>query len=166
MKKSNDAYLCRRNMTLSAKERRSIYMKEYNSRPEVKEKKKKNQQEYRHSGRYDWRKYYYKHKKTNPENYLLKQAKLRAKERGLDFDLNLIDIVIPELCPIMKKKLEYIIGTYNDYSPSIDRIDSTKGYVKDNIWVISTIANRMKWNANKEQIIMFANGILEHVDKL
>lgn len=60
----------------------------------------------------------------------------------------------------MGEKLQYIPGGYSDYSPSIDRIDSTKGYTKDNIQIISSIANRMKWNATKEQLITFAKGIL------
>ncbi len=141
-------------------------MKEYNSRPGVKEHKLEIQRKWRKTSNYDWRKYYYKNKKEHPEKYLLKQAKERAKNRGFDFDLVLEDIVIPSVCPIMGIPLKYIIGEYSDYSPSIDRIDSTKGYTKDNIWVISSIANRMKWDADKEQLILFARGVLANVDKL
>lgn len=103
---------------------------------------------------------YIKQKLSKPEAWLLKQAKRRSVEKSLEFNLVLEDIVIPELCPIMGTKLQYIPGGYSDYSPSIDRIDSSKGYTKDNIQVISSIANRMKWNATKEQLITFAKGIL------
>ncbi len=41
-----------------------------------------------------------------------------------------------------------------------DRIDSANGYTKDNIQVISSIANRMKWNATKEQLLTFCKGVL------
>lgn len=37
---------------------------------------------------------------------------------------------------------------------------TTQGYIKGNIWVISSIANRMKWNATKDQLLQFAKGII------
>lgn len=92
--------------------------------------------------------------------WLLKQAKKRAKDKGLEFSLTLEDIKIPQRCPIMDEILQYIPGGYSDYSPSIDRIDSSRGYTKDNIQIISSIANRMKWNATKEQLLTFCQGIL------
>lgn len=103
---------------------------------------------------------YRKQKLNKPETFLLKQAKRRAKEKGLIFELILEDIVIPKICPIMGEPLQYIPNGYSDYSPSIDRIDSSKGYVKDNIQIISSIANRMKWNSTREQLLTFCKGVL------
>lgn len=103
---------------------------------------------------------YKKQKLQRPEAWLLKQAKRRAKEKSLEFTLTLEDIKIPEKCPIMDKVLQYIPDGYSDYSPSIDRVDSSKGYTKDNIQIISTIANRMKWNATQEQLLTFCRGVL------
>ncbi len=40
-------------------------------------------------------------------------------------------------------------------------IRSSKGYTKDNIQVISRLANQMKANADKEQMIKFAEWILK-----
>lgn len=77
---------------------------------------------------------------------------------GITLTIN--DIKIPERCPIMDQPLQYIPGGYSDYSPSVDRKDSTKGYTPDNIWVISSIANRMKWNATKEQLLTFCQGVM------
>jgi hypothetical protein len=91
---------------------------------------------------------------------LLKQAKTRAKLKGYEFNLVLEDIKIPQRCPIMGEVLEWIPDGFNPYAPSIDRIDSSKGYTKDNIQVISAIANRMKWNATKEQLLTFCQGVL------
>lgn len=103
---------------------------------------------------------YIRQKLARPEAWLLKQAKKRAKDRNLEFNLTLEDIVIPEVCPIMGEPLQYVPDGYSDYSPSLDRIDSSKGYTKDNIQVISSIANRMKWNATREQLITFCKGVL------
>jgi hypothetical protein len=104
--------------------------------------------------------YHVKAKLANPERYLWKQAKKRAKDKNLEFTLILEDIKIPEVCPIMGVKLEYVPYQYSDYSPSIDRIDSSKGYTIDNIQIISSIANRMKWASTREQLLQFAKGIL------
>jgi len=40
----------------------------------------------------------------------------------------------------------------NDLTPSIDRIDPKKGYVKDNIIVVSMRANRIKNDATVDEI--------------
>jgi hypothetical protein len=46
------------------------------------------------------------------------------------------------------------------YGYSLDRIDPTKGYTKDNVWVISQIANAMKWDSTAEERIKFAEWVL------
>lgn len=68
--------------------------------------------------------------------------------------------MIPETCPIMGEPLKWIPNGFSPYSPSVDRIDSSKGYIKGNIQVISSIANRMKWNATREQLLTFCQGVL------
>jgi hypothetical protein len=102
------------------------------------------------------RDYYYKTKKENNIKYLLKYAKSRALKKNLEFSLIESDITIPDLCPIMKQPM-----TSKRYRPSIDRIDPSKGYTKDNIRVISSLANSMKWDSTKEELIQFCNSILE-----
>ena len=45
-------------------------------------------------------------------------------------------------------------------SPSLDRIDSTKGYIKGNVMMMSILANRMKNNATPEQLVKFSKFML------
>ncbi len=77
------------------------------------------------------------------------RAKTRSKTYGIDFNLELSDIIIPDVCPIFGTV--FITGDY-DLTPSIDRMDSTKGYVKGNIIIISNKANRIKSNATAKEI--------------
>lgn len=128
-------------------ESRAEYQKAYRS---------KHKDELREYNRLYQQEYY----KENPDKYLYWQLKARAK-KNLDFDLEMTDVVIPEVCPILGIKLERNIGKLSgsQNSPSVDRIDNTKGYVKGNIQVISLRANVMKSDASPEELRKFANWI-------
>ena len=56
----------------------------------------------------------------------------------------------------------FTIGGDLDTSPSLDRIDPTRGYVHDNIQIISNLANRMKNNASDEQLLRFSHYYIEY----
>ena len=88
------------------------------------------------------------------ETRLLNYARRNARRRGEECTLELKDIVIPEYCPVLGIKLEPGSHSHQDCSPSVDRVDSTKGYTKDNVWIISARANRIKNNATIEEIGM------------
>jgi hypothetical protein len=98
--------------------------------------------------------------RRNLEANMVSRARKRATKLGIEFSITKEDIIIPEYCPLLGVKLE--AGTKGKYSmsPSLDKIDPTKGYTKDNIWVISTKANTMKSNATKEELITFAKNIM------
>ena len=91
---------------------------------------------------------------NKPEQYLYHVAKRRAKISGLEFSISKEDIVIPEYCPILNVKLLPVRQTRQnrDYVPSVDRIDNSKGYTKDNIRVISFRANCCKSNLSIDDI--------------
>ena len=82
------------------------------------------------------------------ERKLFDAAKARAKKKSKEFNLELSDIVIPETCSVLGVKLIY----NSDTAPSIDRIDSEKGYIKGNIRVISKRANVLKNNATIKEL--------------
>lgn len=77
---------------------------------------------------------------------LWKGAKTRARKKGVEFSIAETDILIPETCPLLGVPLVSGRGKkgHNQFSPSLDRIDSTKGYVPGNVWVISRRANTAK----------------------
>ena len=84
------------------------------------------------------------------ERRILARIKSRAKRNNIPFDLELVDIVIPEYCPVLgiKIKSEVGCGANPIHSPSVDRVDPTKGYTKGNVRVISNRANLLKSNAS------------------
>ena len=86
----------------------------------------------------------------HPQTYLLQNPRIRAKKKGWDFNLEPKDVIIPEYCPVLKVKLDPV-GKGGSYVPSIDRIDSTKGYVKGNIRVVSHRANTLLSDGSLEE---------------
>jgi hypothetical protein len=88
-------------------------------------------------------------------------AQKRAKKQGLEFDITtdfLIEIA-PKTCPVFHEPLEYGGGQKTKMSASLDRIDSTKGYTRDNVQIISSLANSMKSNATVKEMIFFAHWV-------
>ena len=110
------------------------------------------------------RKYKEYHSKKNKKYLIWCSAKKRAKLKGLDFDIEVEDIPeIPNYCPVLG--IEIKSNTTNaplDSSPSIDRIDSSKGYIKGNIRIISNRANRIKSDATIEEL----RRVLEDYEKI
>ena len=111
--------------------------------------------------------YQKEYSQRNPIKSLLKAAKSRANKRGLLFELQDSDIYLPDTCPILGIPLERHGGTGAGGKPnsySLDRIIPEKGYVKDNVQVISHLANSMKSFATPEQLIKFAKWVLNTYD--
>lgn len=75
-------------------------------------------------------------------------AQIRATKRYLGhvFTVWPEDMAWPEMCPALGISLDYT-GRDKQRSWSLDRLDSTKGYVVGNVSVISLRANRIKNNA-------------------
>ena len=96
----------------------------------------------------------------NPIPQMLSNAKIRAKQKGVDFNLTskYLKKIFPKdnKCPITG--LNFQFGYTNkekvnrNNSPSLDRIIPSKGYVIGNVMVISDLMNRMKQDSTFEDI--------------
>jgi hypothetical protein len=80
------------------------------------------------------------------------RAKRLAEKRGIPFELSYEDFEVvwearKDNCPVLDIPLTH---------PSMDRIDSSKGYNKDNIQCISTRANDLKKNGTPEEHMKIA----------
>lgn len=102
-------------------------------------------------------------KYRNPLGQILARLKTRAKTKRVEFSLVEEDLVVPEKCPVFGTPL--VLHTTRKIkkdlkkSVSVDRKDSSKGYTKDNIQIMSAFANRMKNNANSDELLRFADWI-------
>ena len=98
----------------------------------------------------------------NPEFRLFDSARTRAKKKGFEFTITREDVVIPEMCPLLGVPLVWDVNDPRaDNKPSLDRIDSTKGYTPDNIQVVSWLANKIMSSATDEQVIKLARSLSE-----
>ncbi len=123
--------------------------------------------EYSQSTSHHRKKYYDTHKEALKETlhqkksaldvFYIKKAltniKSKCKTKGIVFNLVPEDIVIPELCPVLGIPLEFNGGNLSrDSSPSIDRIDPSRGYEVDNIVIVSNRVNRIKNNSSLQEM--------------
>ena len=98
------------------------------------------------------------------EQCLLSQAKIRAKKNKLDFNLDITDIIIPTICPLTGLKINITTGRKKGWdSPSLDRIDTTIGYIKGNVAVVSDLGNTMKNHASLDILREFAKNVTKYI---
>lgn len=119
------------------------------------------------------------HLRRKPENNLEKllnqriiDLKTRTKKKRvkydtiLDFDLGyLLHLWIEQggRCAISNIEMTHILyDGHNNTNVSIDRINSTKGYTKDNIQLVCSIINKMKLDMTIKELTYYCNKILTH----
>jgi len=114
------------------------------------------------------RKRYLKRYKERPQFYVFDRAQGRARRKGIEFNITVedVDTIWPyeNVCPILGLELIPNIGNTApaDNSPSLDRIDPNRGYVKGNIAIISYRANMIKSVAfGPEELRKVANWLEE-----
>jgi len=73
--------------------------------------------------------------------------------------------IAPEVCPVFNQPFVERGHGFNRWSPSIDKIDPTLGYIPGNIQVISMFANKMKQDASPSELHLFATWLLAMENK-
>lgn len=100
---------------------------------------------------------HYHRTKHDPARYILKVVKARAKQKNMDFDLTLeylAELIAPRRCAITGLELRWNPTKLRDPSSiSLDRIDSSKGYVQGNVQIVSLIYNMAKQDWTKDQVL-------------
>lgn len=102
---------------------------------------------------------------ANPAQAMVIASRTRAKTKGMAHTITAADVIIPDLCPMLGIPLALSVGAPSNSSPSLDRIDSSKGYIPGNVWVLSHKANSMKRDATREELLTFAYYIIDNFDK-
>lgn len=62
------------------------------------------------------------------------------------------DLLVPETCPVLGIPISPEFTCRSDNTPSVDRVDPSRGYVKGNCIVISWRANRLKSDATLNEL--------------
>ena len=105
----------------------------------------------------------YQKENTTIEQAMLNRSKSRAKRKGFEHNITLEDIQIPDKCPLLGIQLSKGSVSVQESSPTLDRIDSSKGYIKGNVWVISYKANTIKSNATPEELLTIATRLTDFI---
>lgn len=80
------------------------------------------------------------------------RAVLKNREHSITVDDLLALWPTDGNCPVFGFPLQFNSGGFRETSPSVDRIDSTRGYTLDNIQILSWKANRIKSYATVEEL--------------
>lgn len=106
------------------------------------------------------------HAKTSKQNYqgsithhvhmLLRAIKHRAKKKGISYSLNESNILHRFQKGICEKTgLPFVFRNScqrSAFSPSVDRIDPSKGYIENNIQIVCLMYNLMKCNFSEDDV--------------
>jgi hypothetical protein len=101
--------------------------------------------------------------KRNGKGYFYSWAqaiKQRAHEKGVPYDLDadFLQELLPKKCPVLGVELRRKTTRADNaaFSPTVDRIFPDRGYVRDNVIIVSRRANNIKSDAAPEEIMRVA----------
>lgn len=114
---------------------------------------------------------YYKTKEGRIVRFLA-SAKIRAKRKSLEFnlDISFLREIAPDKCPVFGFDLDWngwksSNGVAKENAPSLDRIDPNKGYVKGNVMWLSWKANRLKSDATHQDLLTLCKWMKEFEER-
>ena len=133
--------------TENRKKYKREYMRSYRSKPENKERLR--QQALGYSRKRD-------------VTIVGKLRRVKERSKKINFEFNLtkeyLESIYPTdgMCPLLNIALNWHSPPRHDSTPSLDRIDNSKGYIKGNVQWVSWRANRCKNNVTPEELLMLA----------
>lgn len=77
--------------------------------------------------------------------------KSNSKAKGIEFTIHFGELEWNSHCPVLGMEIDYFADGRQENSPSFDRVDPTKGYIKGNVQIISWRANRIKNDGSAEE---------------
>lgn len=102
----------------------------------------------------------YKTRRKNDPNWVrFLDARQRANKTGMEFDIEFNDLVWSEICPVYGIPLD---SRDRDHTPSMDRVDNAKGYIKGNVRIISVKANTKKNSSSLEELKLIVKYMEDH----
>lgn len=100
-------------------------------------------------------------RRKSPFRHACSRVRQSAKKKGLEFDLDheYLESIYPAdgICPVLGVKMEAGSEQRTDVSPSLDRFDNNRGYVKGNVVWMSWIANKAKGDYELHQLEAVVN---------
>lgn len=103
---------------------------------------------------------------------LISRCRIGAEKRRLVFCIYKEDVMGRylkndcrcELTGVVLRPFAACKGTRNLLAPSVDRIDSAKGYTVDNIQVVATIINLMKTDMSMDAFVIWCQRVATYRD--
>lgn len=93
------------------------------------------------------------------------RKKQNSKKSKWGWEVTYHDIEWNVICPIFGTELDWFAEKHHANSPSLDRVDPTKGYIPGNVRIISFRANCIKNNGTAEEHLLIADYMNEHLKK-
>jgi len=106
-------------------------------------------------------------RRQDPTVRLWGYAKQRARKNGLAFSITQEDVKEKlmnqgDICAVTGLSF---IDRDKHYTRSLDRIDSSKGYIKDNIQLVLNVVNKMKTNLHEDEFFSICEEVIRNKSK-